>query len=147
MIVRAHFSLVSTAGIDTFRFSSSSADAFDPDDMFKNPAQRNAQSPYALPPSQLNSQQTLDGEYSDTTTSDDDEPGHYGHHHPHGNGYGPRKPIVYAYDAAAEREKERVRAEERERSGSVQQQQQALAPRTRTNTSLITHDHGTRSTA
>ncbi|KAF8318012.1 hypothetical protein DL93DRAFT_2165419 [Clavulina sp. PMI_390] len=82
-------------------------DAFDPDDIYKDPRQR---AMYGLAP---NDKPDSD---SDDAADDEpyDEPGHAGHHHNI-----PKKPIVYAYDAAAEREKEWQRMEkERERAAA-----------------------------
>lgn len=72
----------------------------------------------------------LDGTHPTTDTDsihsdyseEDNEPGHYGHHHPHG--HFPKKPVVYAYDAAAEREAERLRLEEESLRTQARAQQQ-----------------------
>lgn len=89
------------------------ADAFDPDDLFKEP-RRGAQTPLSL----YGADSHTSNPNSDS--SDEDTPGHYGHHHH------PKlrnKPTVYVYDAAAEREAERKKELELEEA-----QRNALSP-------------------
>jgi len=66
-------------------------DAFDPDDLFKDP--RRPQTPLSM------YGVALDDTPHNASSDTDDDDGYYGHHFP--------KSIVYAYDAAAEREAER----------------------------------------
>lgn len=81
------------------------AEAFDPDDMFKERRSQTPLSMYGLSLNDRNVSPTHDG-----TSSEEDLPGHYGHqHHKRGT-----RPTVYAYDAAAERESERMKLEDLE---------------------------------